>query len=525
MNNGNDSMGITVVTTIPEAHQCDIAVDTNIQLTFSADLNRSTLNNCIVVFEDYKGIYNGISSLKKSIDFNIVKGALTYDNRTITFTPEKELQVDTRYIVVVNNTIKDITGSPMLKKYIFAFSTEIAKSFGACEIISPKYGSINSSIPEIHWKDLKAPSYIVQISKSNQFESLLFESFVVPDKSNTYQTKDNTVIPQKDKVTDVIYDKNSVEYIGDDEFEFDENGEIVEQEDTYTMVFMIPDILQKEGVYYIRIKAEGGKWSEVHQFFIKEITDAVVAAEDQSDELYLDEFLADLEDEIEVLEMFPDNNTILNSLKTNIIYIKIKGKVDESRINLSECEIVGEPFDEEDDEAYEQGVLSGSWSVVYDDTYDCTYLVFTPVNPDEVPVTENTYTEYSVADLNATITEETTDTGKLFNIKYTSDIPYTDIDDVIPQPGNWVTINVTPILGYTTPTQVLVDDMDALVMPIDNMPTFKYNFNEETNVSSLSLMFSANKSSYKCTFGWGEEYIDILEVSHSGKLISIEEIV
>ena len=56
------------------------------------------------------------------------------------------------------------------------------------------------------------------------------------------------------------------------------------------------------------------------------------------------------------------------------------------------------------------------------------------------------------------------------------------------------------------------------------MPTFKYNFNEETNVSSLSLMFSANKSSYKCTFGWGEEYIDILEVSHSGKLIS-EEVV
>ena len=69
MNNGNDSMGITVVTTVPEAHQCDIAVDTKIQLTFSADLNRSTLNNCIVVFEDYKGIYNGVSSLKKSIDF------------------------------------------------------------------------------------------------------------------------------------------------------------------------------------------------------------------------------------------------------------------------------------------------------------------------------------------------------------------------------------------------------------------------------------------------------------------------
>lgn len=385
MNNGNDSMGITVVTTIPEAHQCDIAVDTKIQLTFSADLNRSTLNNCIIVFEDYKGIYNGVSSLKNSIDFNIVKGALTYDNRTITFTPEKELQVDTRYIVVVNNTIKDITGSPMLKKYVFAFSTEIAKSFGACEIMSPKYGSINSNIPEIHWKDLEAPSYIVQISKSNQFESLLFECFVVPDKNNTYATKDGTIIPQKDKrkiqtENAVSYGNNAIEYINEEDIVFDEE---VPSDNSYTMIFMIPEIAQKEGVYYVRIKAEGGKWSDVQQFFIKEITDAVVAAEDQSDELYLDEFLADLDDEIEILEMFPDNNSILNSLKTNIIYIKIKGRIEESRINLFECEVVGEPFDEEDDEEYEHGSLSGSWSIVYDDTYDCTYLVFTPINSDE----------------------------------------------------------------------------------------------------------------------------------------------
>jgi hypothetical protein len=338
------------------------------------------------VFEDYKGIYNGVSSLKNSINFNIVKGALTYDNRTITFTPEKELQVDTRYIVVVNNTIKDITGSPMLKKYIFAFSTEIAKSFGACEIMSPRYGSINSSVPEIHWKDIEAPSYIVQISKSNQFESLLFESFVVPDNNSIYRTKDNTIIPQKDKKkiqpdNNVEYNDNAVEYIN--EYDIDFENDTMPVDDSYTMVFMIPDIVQKEGVYYVRVKAEGGKWSNVQQFFIKEITDAVVAAEDQSDELYLDEFLADLEDEIEVLEMFPDNNSILNSLKTNVIYIKIKGRVDESRINLFECEIVGEPFDEEDDEEYEHGSLSGSWSIVYDDIYDCTYLVFTPVNPDE----------------------------------------------------------------------------------------------------------------------------------------------
>jgi hypothetical protein len=357
----------------------------------------------------------------------------------------------------------------------------------------------------------------VQISKSNQFESLLYENFVVSDKDNTYQMKDNIIIFQEDEI-------ENIENTEDNNSEFDENNTIT-QEENITVIFTTPDIPQKEGVYYIRIKAEGGKWSEVHQFFIKEVTDAVVAAEDQNDELYLDEFLADLEDEIEILEMFPNDNSILNSLKTNIIYIKIKGKVDENRINFSECEIVGEAFDEEDDEEYEQGVLSGSWSTVYDDTYDCTYLIFTPINPEEILITKTTYTEYTIEDLSATITEEVNETGKIFNIKCTSDIPHIDIGDTIPQPGNWVKINITPILGYSTPTRVLVDDMDALVMPIDNMPTFKYNFNEETNISSLFLMFSANKSVYKCTFSWGEEYIDILEISHLGKLIPSEEII
>ena len=392
MNNGNDSMGITVVTTVPEAHQFDVAVDTTIQLTFSADLNRSTLNNCIVVFEDYKGIYNGVSSLKNSIDFNIVKGALTYNNRTITFTPEKELKIDTRYIVIVNNTIKDITGSPMLKKYIFAFSTEIAKSFGACEILSPKYGSINSKVPEIHWKNIKAPSYIVQVSKSNQFESLLFETFVVPNENNSYFVRNNTVIPNEIEAPKETVSYNGAEIVSYNDNEFSVNyiddslvlddGTTFQEEEAYGMICTTPDIVQKEGVYYVRVKAEGGKWSNAHQFFIKEVTDAVVATEDQSDELYLDEFLADLEEEIEILEMFPEDNSVLNSLKTNIIYIKIKGEISEKRFNLSECEVVGEPFDEEDDEEYAQGVLTGSWSYVYDDVYDCTYLVFTPAIQD-----------------------------------------------------------------------------------------------------------------------------------------------
>lgn len=361
MNNGNESIGITVVNTNPEAHQFDIATDSVIQITFSADLNRSTLNNCILVFEDYQKIYNGTSSLRNTSQFNIVKGSVSYANRILTFTPNKPLNIDTKYIVVINNNIKDITGAPLIKKHIFAFNTELTKTFGKCELINPKYGLICSEIPEIQWKDNGAPSYILQVSKSNQFESLLCETFVVSMEDNSFTQKDEFEMQPEEIYPD----------------------EVPPEEQPYVVITHTPDFIKKEGVYYIRIKPEGGKWSDVLQFFIKEVTDAVIAKDDQDDTLYLDEFLDGIEEEIEILEFFPPDESVNNSLKTNIFYIKMKGEVDESRINISDFEVIGEPFDEEDDEKYAHGIVNGSWTLVYDESQDCTYLIFTPVIPED----------------------------------------------------------------------------------------------------------------------------------------------
>lgn len=351
MNNGNETLGLSVISTTPEAHQTSVNVNKPIEIKFSGDINRSTLNNSIVVFEDYDGVYNGVTSLKASEKFNIVKGTMTYADRVITFVPKEPLNVDTRYIVVLNNTITDITGNRLLKKYVFAFNTEITKSYSKCEIVSPTFGMISNSIPEIQWKSQQAPSYIMQISKSNKFEVLLYETFVVNEED------------------DII---------------------------TFT-----PSISYKEGIYYVRVKSEGGEWSDPCQFFIKEVTDAVIAQDDQSEEIYLADFLADIEDELEILEIFPADNSLSNSLKTNIAYVKIRGELKEDQFDINESYFIGEAFDEEDDSTYEHGEPEGTWTVIYDSDNDCTYIIFTPnLEGEELPTfpenTENEEEDYGV---------------------------------------------------------------------------------------------------------------------------------
>jgi hypothetical protein len=330
MDNGNETLGLRVVTTKPEAHMANVNVNSKIEITFSSDVNPATLQKSIIVFEDYKNVYTGVTSLKDSNNFNTVKGTVTYADRILVFTPQQQLNVNTRYIVMLNNSIKDIVGNMMLSKFVFAFSTELVKSYGKSEFVAPDFGSICETIPEISWKNQQSESYIFQMSKMNTFETLLHENFVVGSTTGA------TI--------------------------------------SYT-----PNVQLAEGIYYARVKSEGGEWSNPLQFFFKEITDAVVAQEDASESIYLEDFLNDLEEPLEVLEFFPSQNSLNISLKTNIIYIKIKGKVDAKSFNINNCLVFGSPFDEEDDIGYSHGTVDGTWNVVYDKLLDLTYIIFEPV--------------------------------------------------------------------------------------------------------------------------------------------------
>ena len=70
-------------------------------------------------------------------------------------------------------------------------------------------------------------------------------------------------------------------------------------------------------------------------------------------------------------------------MKTNIFYIKIKGEISEEQLDLNDFMVTGEAFDEEDDVSYEHGEVSGSWTVIYDVHYDCTYIIFAPIIPED----------------------------------------------------------------------------------------------------------------------------------------------
>lgn len=338
MNNTNETIGLKVLSVSPAQKESDVNVNSTIDIAFSSDINPATLMKNVVVLEDINRIYKNVNSLKDYSKYAAVKGNVSYVDKVLTFTPLNPFKVNTCYIVMLNDGISDIIGNRLVQKHISCFYTELEATRPPVKITSPKYGCISSEIPSFVWQNQAAASYRFQVSKKNTFEVLLYDE----------------IIP----------------------------GNEVEETITHT-----PNFNVSEGMYFIRVKSEPGDWSDVHQIFIKPITDAVVAEQDTPELQNLDEFLDGLNDPIEILEYFPTPGSVNNTLKSNIIYIKIKGKVDESRISFEDCSVYGESTDEEHEE-YGHEDVEGVWTLVYDSYFDVTYIIFTPVSlepeePDE----------------------------------------------------------------------------------------------------------------------------------------------
>ena len=327
MNNQNETLGLRIESTNPSHNDTEVNVWHGITITFTSDIDPSTLAKNLVVFKDYNNIYKNIESLKDYSKYGVVNGSVSYADKVATFTPSERFETGMRYILIVNNKISDITGNVLANKYVTAFTTETIESFPKSEFTAPKYGLITGIVPEFSWKDLGAPSYEFQMSKNNSFELLLFE-------------------------------------------------------ETVTGTSITPDVEYEEGMYFARVKAERGEWSDVHQIFIKPIMDAVVAMEDTPDIINYEDFMEGLKEPLEVLEEFPTDGSGNISLKTNIIYIKINGRVEPSSLNISDCYVYGTSIDEENED-YSHGIVSGTWSVVYDVSQNVTYIIFTPDTPED----------------------------------------------------------------------------------------------------------------------------------------------
>lgn len=330
MNNQNETLGLRVLSTSPSHLEGNVNVHTSISVAFTSDINPNTLTKNMVVLEDTNKIYKTIEDLKDYSKYKVVKGSISYKDKLLTYTPSEPFNVDTTYILVLNDKISDIIGNQLIQKYVTVFTTEKVASYYKCEFTSPKYGFITDSIPKFKWKNQKSPSYIFQVSKQNSFESLISEDII--------------------------------------------EGNQTDEEMSFT-----PSFNGEEGIYFVRVKSENGEWSDALQFFIKPITDAVIAQEDTPEMQSYSDFFENLTEPIVIQERYPAPDSVNVSLKTNIIYIKMKGKVDESRIHLEDCYVTGETLDEDHDE-YSHTNVQGTWSIVYDSYLDSTYVIFVPAS-------------------------------------------------------------------------------------------------------------------------------------------------
>ena len=99
-------IGPRVISTIPANNAVDVAVDTNIEITFSADMDPTTTEAAF------------------SID-PMVAGAFSWAFATeLTFNPTANLAADTVYTVTIAQTAKDVDERLMMADYEFSFGTD-----------------------------------------------------------------------------------------------------------------------------------------------------------------------------------------------------------------------------------------------------------------------------------------------------------------------------------------------------------------------------------------------------------------
>lgn len=319
MINSIDTIGLRVESVTPSSYETDVNVNSQIKVEFNSELNTDSIFSNFAILLDAHRTYIPGKPIKIS-DYTVVDGTLTYKDKCIIFTPNNQLHEKARYIIYVKeNAIKDILGRVMLSNYLSYFDTEGVGTLQPCEIISPSNNSIIVSLDSVELQDLQSDKYILQISKVKTFEVVVY-----------------------DNVEDV---------------------NLIEKE------FNLGD-----GLYYMRAKAVNGDFGETSVFTIRSHQNTVPTDEDLDEDFIYEPFI---EDGITLEECVP--NGINVSEKSNVIYMKFKGEVTPEMIDIFEVQVYGELADEDDyGVVNEHGELDGSYSIVYDDKNDETYIFFIP---------------------------------------------------------------------------------------------------------------------------------------------------
>jgi len=126
---GNDTTRPEVEMTNPMNHTTNVPVTGEISITFSEDMDRTSVENAISTAP-------------------VMDHALSWDGRVLTLAPVSDLEFSTEYVITMGNEAKDLSGNPMEKGYDFCFTTEEEPDTIPPEVMStfPLHDSANVSV-------------------------------------------------------------------------------------------------------------------------------------------------------------------------------------------------------------------------------------------------------------------------------------------------------------------------------------------------------------------------------------------
>lgn len=320
MDSLNNTNGLQVVRTYPPMGMEEMSVYDKIEVEFSEDLDASTISKNIRLYQSVGGVFTSIGKLEDLTKFIPVELRASYKDRVVTLEPFNPLSVGKDFVLIVEAfTVSSITGKQLLQHSVTLFKTEVDASPRPVKLISPGLGAVLQFVNALAWSG-DADSYVVQVAKESSFSSLIFDK---PVQGTTIS----------------------------------------------------PDFLVNadEGIYFWRVKPEGGDFSSHSNFFIKPIESIPVSHEDAPERIVG----LPWDNEMEVLEMFPEDGFSNVGLNLKSIYVKVSGLYTASDLALNMTYVTGVVNDENDIGTIEDhGDLKGSWTVVRDEDNNCTYLVF-----------------------------------------------------------------------------------------------------------------------------------------------------
>lgn len=314
------SLGFKVNTITPNNYASNVNVNTKVVMQMTSEVDKISLSKAFTVYEDTRNIYVKEGTFNPAL-YRKVLGKFESEGRTITFTPDFPFKDSIRYIVRIDHKeAYDILNRGMHSDYISVFETENFATLPPCEILYPTTNEIIRSFNNIKLTDLgeKAKSYVVQISRSAEFNN-------------------------------VIYDK-----VG------------------YSTEFS--DFNYGDGLYFIRARATNGEFGETVVITVR-TREKTTATDQDDDEGFIYIPVDEDEDEAFVISHIPDGDEVGPNI--NILYTTFRGEIKDEDVDFYEFSVNGKAIDSSDEN---YGEVDGSVVKIYNPSEDITYVIFSPIN-------------------------------------------------------------------------------------------------------------------------------------------------